>query len=65
MKRIKFLILMTTFMFMCTTAIILLALCILTPSWSNLFIIMCISSLGYLATYAYYDLYKRERNEFK
>jgi len=64
-KRQKFLIYMTAFMFICTTAVILLALCALSPSWSHLFIIMCVSALGYLTTYGYYDSYKRERNQFK
>jgi len=64
-KRMKFLILMTTFMFMCTSAAILLALCALTPSWSHLFIIMCMSALGYLITFGYYSEYRKERNQFK
>jgi hypothetical protein len=64
-KRMKFLIYMTAFMFICTTSVILLALCALTPSWSHLFIIMCMSALGYLTTIGYYSEYRKERNQFK
>ena len=61
MNRINFLIAMSIIMFLATTTIIILALCVLPATGGALMMICMMSALGYLASYSYYSLYKETK----
>jgi len=61
MKRINFLIAMSIMMFLATTTIIILALCVLPATGGMLMMICMMSAMGYLASYMYYLTYKQSK----
>jgi uncharacterized Tic20 family protein len=61
MKRINFLIAMSIMMFLATTTIIILSLCVIPVTGGTLMMVSMISELGYLGSYTYYSLYKQSK----
>jgi hypothetical protein len=63
MNRKKFLLFMTIFMIVITTAIMLLAFAYLPVSKLNFFLITLMNILGYLTAGCYYDSYRKIKME--
>jgi len=60
-KRLKFLLFMTVFMTVCTTAVIFSAFYVMPPSRTNFVFITFLSIMGYLGAMLYLDSYLTEK----
>jgi hypothetical protein len=61
MKRINFLIAMSTMMFVATTILLYLGFTVLPATGGNLMLICMLSVMGYTTSYMYYSLYKQSK----